>query len=363
MVEPLIQRSRSIVRIAGLVWIAALAWVVTPLAAVGAPLPPLPEGIASFGGAVAGDALYVFGGHIGKTHQHSIENLSHRFLRLDLEAPYQGWQELGEVAGLQGLPMVAHGRRVCRVGGLTAHNHAGEKEDLHSIAEVTCFDPDTDSWHDLPPLPQPRSSHDAVVIGDRLYVVGGWQLRGAGNDPVWHDTMAALDLSAAAPEWKTIAQPFRRRALAVAAAGARLVACGGLGTDGTSRRVDVYDPSTDRWSEGPELPAMAERMKGFGVSAFGVGDRLYLSGADGIVHALVAGEASWQERLGRLEEPRFFHRLLPYRDRLLFIAGAGGSGHLANLESIAVVDLIPGSVPLESDEATADATAEQVAER
>ncbi|MEM7585164.1 MAG: PQQ-binding-like beta-propeller repeat protein [Acidobacteriota bacterium] len=326
----------------------------TPASVFATPLPPLPEGIASFGGAVAGDTLYVYGGHVGTTHQHSIENLSHRFSSLDLAAPERGWQSIGEVKGLQGLPMVAHGRRVCRVGGLNAHNHKGDDEDLHSIADLACFDPDSGAWQELPSLPQPRSSHDAAVLGDELYVIGGWQLRGKDNDPLWHDSMAVIDLSASKPVWKTIPQPFQRRALAVAAAGARVYAFGGLGSDGTSRQVDIYDTETERWIAGPELPEMAARLKGFGVSAFGVGDRVYLSGADGIVHALVDGHESWQERLGKLETPRFFHRLLPHRDRLLFVAGAARSGHLTSLESLPISELIPGSVPLENKVARVD---------
>lgn len=321
-------------------------------------LPVLPEGIASFGGAVAGDDLYVFGGHVGETHQHSIENLSHRFLRLDLTAPEKGWQEVGEAVGLQGLPMVAHGGRVCRVGGLSARNHVGTDEDLVSVAEVACFDPATGSWQALPDLPRPRSSHDAVVAGDHLYVVGGWQLRGAGNEAAWHDTMAVLDLSAAEPAWQSIPQPFQRRALAAATAGGKIYAFGGLGTDGTSRRVDVYDPESGAWSGGPELPAMAtKRMKGFGVSAFGIGDRVYLSGADGVIHALAAGADAWDEGLGRLATPRFFHRLLPHGDRLLFVAGAARSGHLDTTEAIALANLAPGSVVQGDRAATAVAEA------
>ena len=205
--------------------------------------------------------------------------------------------------------------------------------------------PETDTWQDLPDLPRPRSSHDAVVSGDHLYAVGGWQLRGAGNEPVWHDDAVVLDLSAADPVWKKIPQPFQRRALAVATAGGKIYAFGGLGTDGTSRQVDVYDPATDSWSQGPELPAMADkRMKGFGVSAFGVGDQIYLSGADGIVHRLPAGAGAWEEGLGQLETPRFFHRLLPHGERLLFVGGAARSGHLGDIEQIAMADLVPGSV-------------------
>ncbi|MEM8995443.1 MAG: hypothetical protein AAGF23_11710, partial [Acidobacteriota bacterium] len=78
-----------------------------PLLASGSPasaeIPDLDKGIASFGGAVAGDVLYVYGGHIGGVHKHSSQNLSHRFQRLDLNDP-KGWEDIGDnVQGLQGL--------------------------------------------------------------------------------------------------------------------------------------------------------------------------------------------------------------------------------------------------------------------
>ena len=124
-------RSRGVTVWLSTLWLGTLCSISMPAAeSATAELPSLPAAVASFGGAVAGDDLYVFGGHVGKTHQHSIENLSHRFLHLDLTAPARGWQEIGEVEGLQGLPMVAHQNRVCRVGGLSARNHQGEDEDL-----------------------------------------------------------------------------------------------------------------------------------------------------------------------------------------------------------------------------------------
>ncbi|MCG8462458.1 MAG: PQQ-binding-like beta-propeller repeat protein, partial [Holophagales bacterium] len=310
-------------------------------AAEAVPLPDLPEAIASFGAAVlegsseAEDALYVYGGHIGRTHQHSVQNLSHHFRRLSLADPSAGWQDLGDVQGLQGLAMVPHRGRVCRVGGLDARNaQDAEQEDLHSLATVACFDADTSSWAEMPPLPDPRSSHDAVVVGDSIYVVGGWQLRGAGQEAVWHDYTAVLDLAAEEPAWVNVPQPFRRRALATATAGGLVYAFGGLGEDGTSRDVDIYDPASGVWSKGPEVPAPEGRLKAFGVSAFGVGERIYLSTADGSVHALGAGAEAWNARIGELENPRFFHRLLPHRDRLLFVAGAHREGHLAGLETV-----------------------------
>ncbi|MEM9556084.1 MAG: PQQ-binding-like beta-propeller repeat protein [Acidobacteriota bacterium] len=297
-------------------------------------LPPLDDGLASFGGAVAGDSLYVYGGHIGGTHKHSKANLSHRFQRLDLANP-TAWQDLGEdIRGLQGLALVAHDGRVCRIGGLDARNPTLEQEaDLISVDEVTCYDPSKKAWIELPPLPAPRSSHDAAVMGDRIFVAGGWQLRGAGEEAVWHDDLLVLDLAAEQPSWRSIPQPFQRRALTVATADGKVFVCGGLGPDGTSLRVDVYDPEAEVWSVGPELKIAVGPMHGFGVSAFGVDDKVMLSGGDGVIFELAPGADDWV-KVGKLETARFFHRLLPHQDRLLFVAGAGAGGHLGSTEVV-----------------------------
>ncbi len=303
-------------------------------------IPDLPEGIASFGAAVSGNDLVVYGGHVGRTHQHSVENLSHRFLRLNLDDLKAGWQDLGPVPGLQGIPLVAHGREVCRIGGLEARNHVGSDEELFSIDPVRCFHLDNGEWRDLPSLPQARSSHDAVVFEGKIYVVGGWQLRGSEDPAVWHQQMAVLDLGQSNAGWQMIDAPFERRALATAAAAGKIFAFGGLGHDGTSREVDVYEIASGVWSKGEELPSV-KGLKGFGVSAFGVEDRVYLSGGDGVVHALDAGTGDWQRDLAKLATPRFFHRLLPHGEGLYFIAGAGRGGHRATTEYLALADLEP----------------------
>ncbi|MDA8018236.1 MAG: PQQ-binding-like beta-propeller repeat protein [Thermoanaerobaculia bacterium] len=300
--------------------------------------PDFPEGIASFGAAVAGDSLYVFGGHIGRTHHHSVENLSHHLRSLDLTNPSAGWQDAGDVSGLQGTALVAHGDRVCRVGGMTAHNAPdAEEEDLESLADVSCFDTRSGSWTDLPPLPRGRSSHDAVVVGDSLWVVGGWQLR-RSEDPVWHDEAAVLDLSNPEAGWHSVPQPFERRALAAAAASGKVFAMGGITHDGISSRVDVFDSATQTWARGPELP-LPDGLKGFGLSAFGVGDNVWLSGADGEVHALKVEDDGWALAVAELDQPRFFHRLVPHADRLIFVGGASREGRVTSVEVLTIPDV------------------------
>ena len=152
----------------------------------------LPEGLASFGAAMDDGYLYVYGGHIGRAHTHSKENISHHFRRIRLRDGSE-WEPLPMQTGLQGLPLVAHGGYLYRVGGLKALNAQGEPDDLHSVDEFCRFDPKTNSWTSLPPLPAPRSSHDAVVMDGKIYVAGGWNLSG-DDDGEWHTTALVYDL-------------------------------------------------------------------------------------------------------------------------------------------------------------------------
>ena len=75
-------------------------------------------------------------------------------------------------------------------------------------------------------------------------------------------------------------------------------------------------------------------MDGFGVSAWHVGDRLFVSGVSGTLLELDDATNVWKEA-GQLQQGRFFHRLLPAHDgSLLAIAGASLSGHLTDIERV-----------------------------
>jgi hypothetical protein len=298
-------------------------------------LSPLPEGVASFGAAVCDGWLYVYSGHTGREHEHSRDNLSRHFLRIRIDG--QGdWQEMPMETPLQGLPLVAAGGKLYRIGGLDARNAAGEDADLHSVADFHVFDPATRKWQALPPLPEPRSSHDAAVIGSKIYVVGGWTLDGPDSEE-WLDTAWVYDTSQSPGRWQELSSPpFRRRALAAAAWNGKLVALGGIDDDGlVSEEVDLFDPDTGEWTRLADYPG--GDMAGFGMSAWGLDSGLYAGGAEGVLHCLADDGQSWT-KVGKLEQPRFFHRLLPAgRDSLFAVAGASMShGHVGTIEELHV---------------------------
>ncbi len=293
--------------------------------------PQLPDAISSFGAAVSGDYLYVYSGHIGRAHAHSAENLSQKFQRLNLKQPKE-WEALPLKTPLQGLAMAPHGDSVYRVGGLSATNKAKEDALLESISTVERYSPEKKIWEAVESMPAGRSSHDSVFLGDQLYVVGGWTMQ-KGDESIWRDDMLVLDASQEKPKWKSIKQPFQRRALSAAAHQGQIFAMGGIDESGDiSHEVDIYSPETDKWTKGPELPGST--MNGFGTTAWSIGGNLYVSGMDGDVFQLDKENNSWKKS-GTLSTPRFFHRLLPDGNGgLLAIGGASRKGHLKSIEQV-----------------------------
>jgi len=303
-------------------------------------LPALTRGITSFGAAVAGDWLYVYGGHIGRAHEYSKDEQSGDLLRVNLRDP-KAWEMLPGGPKLAGTALVAHAGKIFRIGGFTARNSSDQPESLWSQNDFSRFDPTTGGWQSLAPLPHGRSSHDAAVLGNTLYVVGGWEMKESEKN--WHDTMLAIDLSSADPAWKVIPQPFQRRALSVAVWHDRLYAMGGMLPKGDSTTaVSVYDPATKDWSDGP--PLIGGGLEGFGSSAFACGENLFVTTISGAVQQLSKASPRW-EIVGQLAHPRFFHRLLPWQnDKLVIVGGANMmTGKILELELLPVSESPPAA--------------------
>ncbi len=296
-------------------------------------LPPLPEPVASFGAVVADGWLYVYGGHTGEEHEHSAANLSPHFRRIQLDGGKQ-WQDLPMQTHLQGLPLVAHGGKIYRVGGLNNRNATkNDPEDLHSTDEFAEYDPATNKWTALTPMPAARSSHNAAVIGDRLYVVGGWKLEGK-SPGTWQPEALVYDFNDPKAGWQKLPLPeFKRRALAAGVWKGKLFALGGMDESGKpSLRVDFFDPQSGKWSQGPKLPGVG--MAGFAVSAWNLEGDLYVCGLRGVLYRLGDTGSAWEEA-GKLETPRFFHQLVPGpHGCLLAVGGASMNGHIATIERI-----------------------------
>ncbi|MBN9690440.1 MAG: hypothetical protein J0M24_09375 [Verrucomicrobia bacterium] len=310
-------------------------------------LTPMPESVTSFGAVTTEDWLYVFGGHKGERHDYSVDMVSGSLNRLRLSEGTT-WQKLPSSVPGQGLALVAYQGDVYRIGGMAARNAANTKQDLYSLTTFQKFNAQKDRWEDLPALPMARSSHDSVVVGSRLYTLGGWSMKGGTNAPVWPDHALVLDLKKPEAGWREFPQPFQRRALAVAALGNRIYCIGGMDSDNKpTQRVEIYDTVAGTWSQGPDLPP--GKFKGFGCSAIAQDGRVFVTAFQGDLLRLSADGNAW-EVVGRLEHPRMAHRLVTAGStQLIALGGDDGEDKRPDLELLS-----PLAKPVTAEVAPAD---------
>lgn len=290
----------------------------------------MPEASASFGAAAADGWLYVYGGHTAPTHVYHKDSVSGRFHRMRMQGE-PSWEALASGPGLQGMNLVAHEGRIYRVGGMRPVNEKGKAPDHQSVTEVARFSPQSGQWEQLPALPEPLSSHDVAVVGSTLYVVGGWNL--SGKSQTWSTQMLTLDLNNPDVGWKSHTQPFKRRALMAASFQGKVWVVGGIADNGkVSRSVDIFDPQSGQWSEGPALPE--GQNLGFSPAVGVHAGKLVVAVADGRVLRLAAGGDAW-ETVGEVT-PRVAHRLVSDGERVLVLGGAAKGKNLDLVEMVVV---------------------------
>ena len=196
-------------------------------------------------GITVGGRLYVFGGFDTPTRATAA---------VQIFAPSEG----GWRAGAPLPELLTHaatatdGRYVYLAGGFIG-NHPGP-----TTAHVWRYDTVNDQWLALVDLPANRGSGAAAVVGRRLHVFGGSRR----DNGVWladHGDHWSLSLDSLAAWRPASPMPEPRNHLAAVVLGGRIYALGGqlLGDEVSGNRatVNVYDPATDQWTDDTPLPS------------------------------------------------------------------------------------------------------------
>ena len=292
----------------------------------------LPDPITSFGACESGGFLYVYGGHTGEAHVYSKETHSHSFARIALSENAK-WESLPFNKPIQGFGMAAINDKIYIAGGSRATNCPDDKSNLSSVDEVSVFDTCSKKWESLTPLPAPRSSHELVSHGNKLYVVGGWGMKdGEGVD--WYDHGLVADLSTKPLKWEKLPKTeWKVRANSAAIVDNKLYAIGGL-HKGLSNKVYILDLKTHKWTSGPDYPG-PKSMKAFGSAACNLDGRLLACAFSSQPHLLSKDGKSWEPTATKVEDRRFFHRMVPIGNKkVVFLGGADHDGHLDTIETL-----------------------------
>ena len=121
-------------------------------------------------------------------------------------------------------------------------------------AQVEAYDPKSDRWTQIAPLPTARGWVGAAAAFGRIYAIGG-----AHNT---REYATVEEYNPATGEWRGVADlPETRAGVGVCTTRGKVYAVGGsVGRDDRHRVVDTlfeYDPQTDVWAE--RAPLLAPR--------------------------------------------------------------------------------------------------------
>ncbi len=220
---------------------------------------PLPAPGSEFAAAVMDGVIYVAGGF----------DVESRLFAFDIAAT--AWTEGAA------LPEPRHHAGLAALDGYV-YLAGGHDHESQAVDTAWRYDPVSDSWEDLPSLPQgPRGALGLAAMDRKVYAVGG-----SSGDLSGPATADCVCFDSATTAWTELEpMPTAREHLTVGAAGGVLVAIGGRNggddRDGMGGATEVFDPVTASWKAGSPLPVP---RSGMGVAS--AGETIIVIGGEGM---------------------------------------------------------------------------------
>lgn len=214
---------------------------------------------SSFGTITHNGLVFVAGGHQGHEHTYPPESFMNRLDIYDQKT--KTWKQGANLSlPRHGFGLAAYGKYVYAFGGFAFANEFKPK--WKSVDLVERYDMEQNKWEVVAHLPIPRSSNVVARIGDKVYLVGGWDSTPQHENDAegrFLDTIDVFDLTT--QKITTLATKIQkplRRALSGVVNGDEILLVGGLGV-GSSHfelldQVTAFNVKTNTWRELPKLP-------------------------------------------------------------------------------------------------------------
>lgn len=148
----------------------------------------------------------------------------------------------------------------------------GGRSGVGVLDNLERYDPVTDTWATLTPMPTARAAAAAALQGNAIYVIGGRDGTGGPCTGTPLDAVERYDIDT--DTWSAETPlPSPRSDAAAVAHGGKIYVFGGCNSDGFLDEVLVYNPVKDTWSSLAPMPtARASLMAGI------IGNNVYAIG-------------------------------------------------------------------------------------
>ena len=241
---------------------------------------PFPEPREELPGAAAGGKLYVFAGLIPLWHPAGVV--------YEYDPAADKWTKKKPMAlPAHHVALASYNNRIYAFGGFVYPTTGGAA--WVPIDNAWEYNPATDAWKALAPMPIKRGGASATAVGDKIYVIGGATTQPWAKEnflsPVTPQrglgTVQAYD--PASNTWKELTpMPTPRNHAAIGAVNGKIYVIGGrvgaafIGLASDTSLVEVYDPATDTWgTPGARMPTTRSAL------AYGVyNNKIYIAGGE-----------------------------------------------------------------------------------
>jgi N-acetylneuraminic acid mutarotase len=284
-------------------------------------MPDMPEGKWEPGTVVLDDKLYIFGGYSDGVVSSKRSEI--------FDPADSSWTQIQDLpSAITHMNMVLDGRSVWFAGGFK-DGYKG-----HAIAEVWRYDVDLDRYTAAPLLPAPRAGGGLALVGRNLHYFGGL-MADRDTDSSDHWVLDLGDWADHSGVWTSAApMPVPRNQFSTVVLGGKIYAIGGQFHHDSMQldqaRVDIYDPSSNSWSSGPNLPKGHSHAEG---ATFVHDNAIYMLGGhttpaggtksqDPDILKLTTG-GQWQ-KIGELPMPLSSPAAAIIGDKLFVAGGASG---------------------------------------
>ena len=162
--------------------------------------------------------------------------------------------------------VAADERYIYLLGGFAPAQAASDQ--ASAPREVFRYEPGSDQWTAMPPLPFGLNHAGLVFLGGRLIIAGAYL------EATFQPTGAVWVLDLGGEGWRPARpMPTRRGALALAVLDGRVHAIGGHDGKSTVAVHEIYDPASDTWTSAAPLQAARNHH-----AAATIGGEIYVFG-------------------------------------------------------------------------------------
>lgn len=144
------------------------------------------------------------------------------------------------------------------MGGSQRYNVTGNEFSYRSINATEAYNPMTDIWSQKAPMPTSRDSFGTAAYQNRIFCIGG---KSASKIEATNCTGANEVYDTETNSWETRnPMPTPRYGLQANEVDGKIYLIGGWiqpessTIAETSKKVEIYDPATDTWSNGSQIP-------------------------------------------------------------------------------------------------------------